>query len=103
MPSHATPSSAVVGAAGQSSGNISSAAAPAATTETPKSPAYKGYQSDILDGALQDYMAKSKEIGGPVAEHVSSFLSLSLFLSFSVSRALPILIFTTHLPARRLA
>ena len=67
MPSHSAPSSAVAGTTGQSSANAASAAAPA---ETAKSPAYKAYQSDIIDGALQDYTSKSKEIGGPVAEHV---------------------------------
>lgn len=38
----------------------------------PASPAVKAYESDIVQGALQDYIAKSKELGGPVAEHASS-------------------------------
>lgn len=50
----------------QSSNNTASA-----PPELAESPAQKAYQSDIIDGALQDYVTKSKEIGGPVSEHVS--------------------------------
>jgi hypothetical protein len=52
----------------QSSNNTASA-----SPEVAESPAQKAYQSDIIDGALQDYVTKSKEIGGPVSEHVSQF------------------------------
>jgi hypothetical protein len=68
-PSHNTASSASTGVAAmpsQSSSNTASAPA-----ELAESPAQKAYQSDVIDGALQDYVTKSKEIGGPVSEHVS--------------------------------
>jgi hypothetical protein len=35
------------------------------------SPAVKAYQDEIVDGALATLIAKSKEIGGIVEQHVS--------------------------------
>jgi hypothetical protein len=43
------------------------------------SPAVKAYEDDIVNGALASCLAKSKEIGGIVEQHVSlSFLTHSL-------------------------
>jgi hypothetical protein len=66
------------------------------SSNTTSAPAQKAYQSDIIDGALQEYVAKSKEIGGPVAQHVSVF---NLRASFEAINQLTADSRTHHRPA----
>jgi adenylyl cyclase-associated protein len=46
------------------------AAAPTLNQDASGSPATKGYQNDVIGGPLQEYLQKSEEVGGLVAEQV---------------------------------
>lgn len=47
-------------------------------TQPAQSPASKAYQDEIINGALNDFLSKSKEVGGLVAEHVSQIAHIWL-------------------------
>jgi hypothetical protein len=58
--------------------SASSTPAPAASKQdAPASPAVQSYQTDLIGGPLQEYLQKSSEVGGLVAEHVGPIIGSS--------------------------
>ncbi|OWZ49820.1 adenylyl cyclase-associated protein [Cryptococcus neoformans c45] len=62
-------------------------------TQPAQSPASKVYQDEIINGALNDFLSKSKEVGGLVAEHsalIGPLCEAQLsFLQFASNHAKP--------------